>query len=223
MSANLLRQPGKMHTFTDDLESFLHVLGWTTLRYLPAVDSYEAEDRNDDMTVFDEYSVRRGSLDRGGLRKSDTLGAGTYPSRRFHPNKITPLRGLLRTLSSPFKSLYASDPPHDALREKYERLKQRHPHDELAYSDHIVPHIRPGHATLGVFRVVYYYHREHVNARGLAYRRRGCSKSPDWFLLYNGRSGRSEDYPVTEHVQPVGTVERLAKELEARGESDTRT
>jgi hypothetical protein len=37
MSANLLQHPGKMHTLTDDLESFLHVLGWMTLRYVPAM------------------------------------------------------------------------------------------------------------------------------------------------------------------------------------------
>ncbi|KAF8554515.1 hypothetical protein OG21DRAFT_1394048, partial [Imleria badia] len=35
MSANLLQHPGKMHTLTDDLESFLHVLGWMMLRYVP--------------------------------------------------------------------------------------------------------------------------------------------------------------------------------------------
>ncbi|KAH0834979.1 hypothetical protein J3R83DRAFT_10694 [Lanmaoa asiatica] len=138
MSANLLQYAGKMHILADDLESFLHVLGWTALRYLPAIDSYSAVSRGIDMTVFDEHYQAEGESAQGGHSKSNALGAGNYPSRNFQPRQPTPLRGLLRTLSSPFKSLYASDPPDETLREKYEKLKQRHPHDELAYSDHVV-------------------------------------------------------------------------------------
>ncbi|KAF8421911.1 hypothetical protein L210DRAFT_384715 [Boletus edulis BED1] len=51
MSANPLEQPGKFHTVTDDPESFLHVLGWMTLRYVPAIDSYYAEDRGEDALI----------------------------------------------------------------------------------------------------------------------------------------------------------------------------
>ncbi|KAF8131843.1 hypothetical protein EV363DRAFT_1583527 [Boletus edulis] len=92
MSANLLQQPGKFHTVTDDLESFLHVLGWMTLRYVPAIDSYDAEDRGEDMGMFDQHSVRKGRPDRGGLQKE---------------------------LRKPFKSLYG-DPPADTDRKKVE-------------------------------------------------------------------------------------------------------
>ena len=42
MSTNLLQHPGKKHTLTDDLESFLHVIGWVTLCYIAAIDSYGA-------------------------------------------------------------------------------------------------------------------------------------------------------------------------------------
>ena len=112
MSANLLRQPGKLNTLTDDLESFLHVLGWITLRYVPAIDSYEGEDRGDDMVMFDQHSVRKGRFDRGGLLKSYVLGAGKYPSSTFQPRRETPLLRLVQELGKPFKSLYA-EPPTD--------------------------------------------------------------------------------------------------------------
>ena len=111
MSANLLRQPGKLNTLTDDLESFLHVLGWMTLRYVPAIDSYEAEDRGDDMVMFDQHSVRKGRSDRGGHLKSYVLRGDSYPSDTFHPRTPTPLFNLLRQLSSPFKSLYTMRRP----------------------------------------------------------------------------------------------------------------
>ena len=118
MSANLLQNPGKIHTFTDDLESFLHVLGWMTLRYVPASDAYDAEDCRKDMAMFDELSARRGRSDRGGDSKSDILGVGKYPSRRFRPRKSTPIFKLIRELSTPFRWLYAeplTEEDHDIL------------------------------------------------------------------------------------------------------------
>ncbi|KAF8555778.1 hypothetical protein OG21DRAFT_810170 [Imleria badia] len=117
MSANLLQHPGKMHTFSDDLESFLHVLGWMMLRYVPASDVYDAEDRGHDMLKFDEHSVRKRRFDHGGGRKRDALGAGNYPSTTFGPKCETPLTKLLRKLMTPFKSLYG-DPPTEEDRRK---------------------------------------------------------------------------------------------------------
>ena len=111
MSANLLQNPGKIHTFTDDLESFLHVLGWMTLHYVPASDAYDAEDRRKDMTMFDELSVRRGRFNSGGDFKSNVLGAESYLSRKFRPRKATPLLELLQESSKPFKLLYTVRPP----------------------------------------------------------------------------------------------------------------
>ena len=112
MSANLLQNPGKIHTLTDDLESFLHVLGWMTLHYVPATNSYESDDRRRDMVIFDEHSVRKGWLDHGGFQKCLTLRGNSYPSDRFQPHKPTPIFKLIRELSKPFKSLYG-DPPSD--------------------------------------------------------------------------------------------------------------
>ena len=118
MSANLLQHPGKMHTLTDDLESFLHVLGWTTLRYLPAMESYEAEDRTDDLEKFDEQLIRKGRSDRGGLLKSYALGLGQYPSTNYQPIRKTPLSDLIAELSLPFKSFYSMRPPTAEERKK---------------------------------------------------------------------------------------------------------
>ena len=112
MSANLLQHPGKMHTLTDDLESFLHVLGWMTLRYVPAGDSYDAEARGEDIwDIFDQHSVREGQFDRGGRDKARAFRAEDYPSPSFQPRRKTPLSDILKKLRSPFRSLYTLSPP----------------------------------------------------------------------------------------------------------------
>ena len=111
MSANLLQHPGKVHTLTDDIESFLHVLGWMTLRYVPARGSYNALQRGKDMVMFDEHFREQGHSERGGHQKRLVLCAGHYPSSTFQPRYKTPLSDLLTELSSPFKSLYAKQPP----------------------------------------------------------------------------------------------------------------
>ena len=138
MSANLLRHAGRIHGLEDDLESILHVLGWSTLRYVPGDDCYDGDDRHEDMSIFDEHSTGRGRVSRGGRSKSWILRAGVYPSETFKARQPTPLCGLLRTLSSSFKSLYASNPPNEAIRENYEKLKQANPDNESAYLNHIV-------------------------------------------------------------------------------------
>ncbi|KAF8553900.1 hypothetical protein OG21DRAFT_1509533 [Imleria badia] len=122
MSANLLLHPGKMHTFTDDLESFLHVLGWTTLRYVPASDTYRAHARGLDMEAFDQHYHPRGGNELGGHQKRLVLRGASYPSSTFEPRTPTPLFGLLGQLSSPFKSLYAVSPPTAEARENVKLL-----------------------------------------------------------------------------------------------------
>ena len=116
MSAKLLRSPGKMHTFTDDLESFLHVLGWMTLRYVPADSSYRPLDRGRDLSMFDEYCAT-GHNDEGGFQKCFALRGNSYPSDTFRPRTPTPIFKLIRELRNPFKSLYG-DPPTDDDRMK---------------------------------------------------------------------------------------------------------
>ena len=133
MSANLLKNPAKIHALADDLESFLHVLGWMTLRYVPAIDNYLAVERGCDMTMYDEYLDIDGYWKKGGNSKSNVLGSGSYPSRTFLPRMDTPLFQLIRLLSMPFKSLYdnslniAGDDGDDAALEirRYNRDMQR--------------------------------------------------------------------------------------------------
>ena len=137
MSAKLLRDVGKMHELEDDLESFLHVLGWTTLRYLPADASYSSHRRGQDLERFDEYHKEPGRSCFGGDAKASMLRGGGYPSEYFHPRQPTPLSGLLRALSSPFKSIYSLDPPDAALRSQYEALKKQHT-NESSYDGHSV-------------------------------------------------------------------------------------
>ena len=54
MSADLRQHPGKVHRLTDDLESFPHILGWMTLRYARAINSYGTGRRGRDLCMFDE-------------------------------------------------------------------------------------------------------------------------------------------------------------------------
>ena len=119
MSANLLQRPGKVHTFTDDLESFLHVLGWMTLRYVPARDTYLPHHRGIDMDMFDQHYKLHGYSDQGGHLKSCVLRGDSYPSSAYQPSSATPLCKLLRQLRKPFKSLYA-EPPTDEDRQSVE-------------------------------------------------------------------------------------------------------
>ena len=45
-----------LNMLTDDLESFLHVLTWMTLHYVPTIDSYGAGHRGRDLGMkFDGY------------------------------------------------------------------------------------------------------------------------------------------------------------------------
>ena len=116
MSVKLLQHPGKVHTLTDDLESFLHVLGWMTLRYVPAIGSYSALRRGKDMVMFDEHFWEQGHSERGGEYGALAFEAGRYLSRIFQPRCQTPLLKLVQELSQPFKSLYGNSLTEDDRR-----------------------------------------------------------------------------------------------------------
>ena len=117
MSASLLQLPGKLNTLTDDLESFLHVLAWMMLRYVPASDSYSALRRGNDMVMFDQHFREHGHSERGGEGKARAFRAGDYPSSTYQPRSETPLLNLVQELSKPFQSLYRN-PPTDEDRNK---------------------------------------------------------------------------------------------------------
>ena len=121
--------PGKMHRFTDGLESFLHVLGWVTLRYVPAIDSYSALCRGRDTAMFVEHDEEEDHSEHGGHDKARTFRVGDYPSSTFQPRYKTPLSDLLTELSSPFKSLYAKRPPTAEDRERINIPKSQYNQD----------------------------------------------------------------------------------------------
>ncbi|KAF9235779.1 hypothetical protein BU15DRAFT_77621 [Melanogaster broomeanus] len=99
MSAALLRKPGKLHMLEDDIESFIHVLGWTTIKYL-----------------FDIIDFHLEGAAVGGKAKARELRGGGYPPETFELKRPSPLSRLLRDLSSPFKSRYTREPPTDEIR-----------------------------------------------------------------------------------------------------------
>ena len=128
MSAKLLQHPGKLNTLTDDLESFLHVLGWMALRYVPASATYLPHNRGMDMDMFDQHYKPHGHSDQGGHGKAQAFEAGRYPSRIFLPRCETPLLKLVQELSKPFKSLYG-DPPTDEDRDNVNIPKSQYDQD----------------------------------------------------------------------------------------------
>ncbi|KAF9226393.1 hypothetical protein BS17DRAFT_777175 [Gyrodon lividus] len=122
MSAALLQDVGKLHTLVDDLESFLHVLGWATIRFVPTSDAYLAEQRTADLRrIFDDADFKKEGAMVGGSAKADALRGGGYPPAKFQLKQPSPLHTLLETLSSPFISLYAKKPPTAGDRAKVEQ------------------------------------------------------------------------------------------------------
>ncbi|KAF9231555.1 hypothetical protein BU15DRAFT_21959, partial [Melanogaster broomeanus] len=117
MSAALLRKPGKHHVLGDDIESFLHVLGWATIKYVPTTDAYSGEERAIDLCLlFDTIDFHLRGAAIGGKAKALELGGGGYPPATFELKHPSPLFRLLRDLSSPFKSRYMLEPPTDEER-----------------------------------------------------------------------------------------------------------
>ncbi|KIJ04883.1 hypothetical protein PAXINDRAFT_103981 [Paxillus involutus ATCC 200175] len=117
MSAVLLRNPGMKHTLQDDIESFLHVLVWASIKYVPATDAYSTADRGDDLRrLFDVIDYVEDGAAIGGKTKSAAFAAGIYPPTNFKPKRPSPLLGLLETFSSPFKSRYIAKPPTEEER-----------------------------------------------------------------------------------------------------------
>jgi len=117
MSAVLLRNPSMTHTLQDDIESFLHVLVWASIKYVPATDAYSAADRGDDLLrLFDVIGYVEDGAAIGGKAKADALGRGTYPPTIFKPKQPSPLFKLLRDFAEPFKSRYMEQPPTEEER-----------------------------------------------------------------------------------------------------------
>ncbi|KAI6001337.1 hypothetical protein EDD15DRAFT_2542179, partial [Pisolithus albus] len=109
MSAALLEKGGHSHLLEDDIESFVHVLGWTVLSFLPSpMDRYE---RADLVSYLYDHSFRDTTgRERGGRAKEVQFNAGNYPPDDFTLTEPSPILELIRELALPFRARY-EDPP----------------------------------------------------------------------------------------------------------------
>ncbi|KAI6013038.1 hypothetical protein EDC04DRAFT_2904791 [Pisolithus marmoratus] len=118
VSAVLLANPGQTHTLQDDIESFLHVLVWTILSYLPS--PVDENCRKSWMLLLYDYTFKTTTgQEVGGTTKADKLALEDYPPKAFNPMEYSPIIELIRTLASPFRARYG-EPPTDGEKEVYE-------------------------------------------------------------------------------------------------------
>lgn len=132
MSAKLLQDVNEHHSIEDDLESFLHVLAWATIRYVPTTDKFTSFARERFLTsVFDDSRVD-GGKHVGGWTKIDLLRGGGYPPDDFVLKDLSPLLTLLEKLSEPFQSRYAWWPPTKEDKAKCKELQMADPSNVLS-------------------------------------------------------------------------------------------
>ncbi|KAI5982936.1 hypothetical protein EDD15DRAFT_2490139 [Pisolithus albus] len=123
MSAALLGSPGQLHVFEDDIESFVHVIGWTVLSYLPS--PMDKDDRAALVSYLYDHSWKTSSGEKGGLTKVVEFKFGNYPPKDFTPTKPSPTVDLIRSLASPFRARYSKPPPEED-EEVFKELMPRH-------------------------------------------------------------------------------------------------
>jgi hypothetical protein len=107
MSSILLMSTNHVHTLTDDLESFLHVLSWVALRFTPHGLSTAALTHLLD-SVFD-HSYEDDGFARGGNIKSGYLIGGQVTKSNFQQEKLSK---LIKVLTATCAVRY-EDPPSD--------------------------------------------------------------------------------------------------------------
>ena len=98
MSARLLENPGKVHEISDDIEAFVHVLRWMTLRFYPhGWTGLHDQLRYHVITHFERYDIRSGEVvDVGGMEKKAVMLDGADVVRLKAAN--SPLGKLLDEL-----------------------------------------------------------------------------------------------------------------------------
>ncbi|KAI5989564.1 hypothetical protein EDD15DRAFT_2134473, partial [Pisolithus albus] len=106
----------------DDIESFVHVLGWTVLSYLPS--PMDKNERADLVSWVYDRSFKDGTgQEKGGLVKELSLESGDYPSKYFTLTEPSPILELIRDIASPFQARYKA--PTIGQLESYQHLKKR--------------------------------------------------------------------------------------------------
>ncbi|KAI5983285.1 hypothetical protein EDD15DRAFT_2556972, partial [Pisolithus albus] len=120
MSAALLEKPGHPHALEDDIESFVHVLGWTVLSYLPS--PMDKDDRAALVSYLYDHSWKTSSGEKGGLVKALYLKSGNYPPHDFMLPEPSQIPEPIREVASPFQARY-SKAPTEAQVKRFQRFK----------------------------------------------------------------------------------------------------
>ncbi|KAH7884221.1 hypothetical protein F5I97DRAFT_1968348 [Phlebopus sp. FC_14] len=105
MSAALLQDPHKAHELQDDLESFLHVLAWAVVHYVP--NDLTPDKRRDYLSMFDENTYSNGEIVGGDLKSSRIVMRTYVPD--FKLKHSSPLVDLLKSLSEAFFTRYGKE------------------------------------------------------------------------------------------------------------------
>jgi hypothetical protein len=122
MSAMLLMRKSELHVLADDLESFLHVLGWIALRYMSH--ELKAQELTDLVSRVYEHSYQGSTGAAGGDPKMLSLKDDEISKKaRFHNTKITALiRKLTETVASRYFEMDAT--PADAYDGEQDPLEE---------------------------------------------------------------------------------------------------
>ncbi|KAI6161826.1 hypothetical protein EDD17DRAFT_1896753 [Pisolithus thermaeus] len=120
-SSAIERHGRTVHTLQDDIESFVHVLGWTILCYLPGLMD-EVSRREWVRLMYDCSRRNERGQEIGGERKSMNLQLDHYLPREFKLWERSPILELIQTLASPFRVRYCN-PPTEADKRLYDFVR----------------------------------------------------------------------------------------------------
>ncbi|KAI6116459.1 hypothetical protein F5141DRAFT_665177 [Pisolithus sp. B1] len=122
MSAALLEHPGpgQLHELNDDIESFVHVLGWTVLSYLPSPTGDDVRTGWVSLLYDHSWKILSGT-EEGGHTKANKLALGDYSPKMFTLTEPSPILELIQTLASPFQARYG-EPPSEKDKKIFESL-----------------------------------------------------------------------------------------------------
>ncbi|KAI6014774.1 hypothetical protein PISMIDRAFT_343559 [Pisolithus microcarpus 441] len=121
VSAALVENPGHMHVFLDDIESFVHVLGWTVLYCLSSPMGVYQRSHKVLLLLYDDSFKNETGWEEAGSIKQNKFLLGEYPLKKFKLTEHSPILELIRNLASPFYARY-SNPLTEQNRKKFESI-----------------------------------------------------------------------------------------------------
>ncbi|KAI6108522.1 hypothetical protein EV401DRAFT_1891817 [Pisolithus croceorrhizus] len=115
ISAALLRNPRGEHQLIDDIESFVHVLGWTALCSLPSPVDMNCRTRVVSLLYDHSFKIITGH-EAGGITKKNKFILGEYPLKNlFTFTEHSASLELVWTLASPFHARYSGPPTEEDM------------------------------------------------------------------------------------------------------------